>query len=147
MKTINEFINEALTGNVKGYLWSYANWDDYLNEDVTWEEFCGCDLGDLKPADQEKVKDILDEIKKNMISCGHVFLGNWGEGYYDDMDEAWDYFYAKSGCKKKNFCINMFQDGDNGDYYYVEFKKNVDPKLVDDFKALFNDDVLFNENF
>jgi len=145
MRTIVEFINEALTGKAKGCLWTYADWRDYLNDESSWEDFAENTLDELRPADQKKVKDILDDVKKNMIKCGRVFLGNWGEGYYDDMDEAWDYFYAESGCKKRNFCINMFQDGDDGDYYYVEFKKNVDPKLVDDFKALFSDDVWFNE--
>ena len=44
-----------------------------------------------------------------------------------------------------NLVVVFFQDGDDGDFYYVEFKKNVNPKLIDDFKALFNSDVWFNE--
>jgi hypothetical protein len=150
MKSIKEFINEALTGKAKGYLWSYANWRRYLRGEITWEQFTGDentpgDLEDLRPADQKKVKNILDDIKKSMISCGRVFLGNWGGGY-GDMDESWDYFYGESGCSSKNLCLVFFQDGDDGDFYYIELKKNVNPKLVNDFKALFNSGVMFEQN-
>ena len=143
MKTIAEFINESLTGKAKGYLWTYADWVDYLNDELSWEDFAESDLEDLRPTDQNKIKAILDEVKKNMIDCGCVFLGNWNPDY---DDEAWEFFYDESGCKEKNFCIVFFQDGDDGSFYYVEFKKNVNPKLVEDFKALFNDDVWFSEN-
>ena len=142
MKTIVEFINESLTGKAKGYLWTYSDWRDYLNDDSSWEDFAEGDLEDLRPSDQNKIKVILDDVKKNMIDCGSLFLGNWNPDYDDG---AWEFFYDESGCNDKNFCIVFFQDGDDGQFYYVEFKKNVNPKLVDDFKALFNDDVWFNE--
>ena len=146
MKSISEYINEALTGKAKGYLWTYADWREYLNDELSWDDFAEDTLEDLRPADQNKIKDILDDIKKYMVSCGCVFLGNWGEGYYDDMGEAWDLFYDESGCRKRNLCLVFFQDGDDGSFSYIELKKNTDPKLVEDFKALFNDDVWFEEN-
>ena len=146
MKSINEFINEALTGKAKGCLISFGDWRDYVNDEISWEDYAEEELDELKPTDQKKVKDVLDEIKKSVVKCGSVFLGNWGEGYYDDMEEAWDFFYTESGCKKQNLCLTFFQDGDDGTYYYVELKKNVNPKLVEDFKALFNNDVLFSQN-
>ena len=144
MKTITEFINETMeNGKAKGYLWSYGDWRDYLDDDMSWEEFCEGDGEDLKPAERKKMQKTLDEVKKYMISCGHVFLGNWDPDY---SDEDWDYFYNESGCKNKNLCLVFFQDGDDGDFYYVQFKKNVPDKLVEEFKALFNDDVWFSVN-
>ena len=166
MKTITEFINESLNVKVQGCLLDCGPWRDYVNGKLSWDEFIketiswkklflmypdyALALSKLNPSDQRKVKSTLDNIKKNIVSCGEVWMPGWIDDYDKDSDKAWELFYNESKCDKDNLCLVFFQDhnedGDGDEWYYVEFKKNVNPNLIKDFKTLFdygNDDTIF----
>lgn len=137
MKTIAEFINESLHSKLINV---YPLWDNYLacvNSD-RWDIKDFQEELNITGSEAKKIIKILDAIEKYIIKADNIFLGNWDPDY-DEEEDSWKRFYKKSKCKNDNKCIVCTGDGDDGVFYYLELKPDIDQKLIDEFVDLFDD--------